>query len=289
METLQHIWDLKMPLEVTLSEEELLLYGLNCISDVSNRPFYTLMMRGSYHLLLLPQLRRHFAEVFTRASQDKTTPSITPWFEWNRRALEFHRPAGLLYDLLIDGCQATEIQSPVPWRIKLRLFDRPSNLNYSQFKDLDDESALKAHYYSLLKQSDYIRFGSCKKVMNLTKNEQMALWDGLWTQSFNKFWRAFSKVLAEDNSHWRNIPIKIYIIREKDTTILQGSVAQVKENTTIGSLLGDLINDNSKIVSQGIVLPRSTPVLWAAGNLVSPDGFLHCVLSTNHVQPIPSQ
>ena len=43
--------------------------------------------------------------------------------------------------------------------------------------------SLQLHFYSMLKQSEYVRTGATKKIMNMSKNEQTQLWEGLRTRT----------------------------------------------------------------------------------------------------------
>lgn len=282
-EFFRSIWELRIPIEITFCDEELLLYGLETFRDDKERPFCILQMRQSYLVLLIPQLRRHYPAVFTAASRIGAQAVVSPWFQWNETPLSFHYPAGHLYDELCAWQSAEDSHTISPWRIKLRLFDRPPSLVYSQLFNMDDEGLLRAHFYSLMKQADYIRYGSSKRVMNLTKSEQLALWDGLWTQSFDKYWVIFQKIFTDDLATCKHLPWKFYFKaddanthREVVSGLLQDSPGAVLEDL-MKEIIGHDVADYQAII-HGIKIPLETPVIWISRNLISHDGFVHCVI-----------
>jgi len=62
-----------------------------------------------------------------------------------------------------------------PWRIKLHIRDPPVE-KLSSSANVD---ACKSNFMSKVKEADFIRNGSTKRVVNLRKQEQDALWEGV--------------------------------------------------------------------------------------------------------------
>ena len=48
---------------------------------------------------------------------------------------------------------------------------------------------------SLLKEADFVRWGSTKRVTNLRKTEQDALWEGVVSHDFDAYWSVASKII----------------------------------------------------------------------------------------------
>ena len=75
-------------------------------------------------------------------------------------------PIGMQFDLLSP-------QDVLPWSIHVRFRQFPSTLVH--YGGLE---ALQLHFYSMLKQAEYVRTGAARKIMNISKVDQTQLWDG---------------------------------------------------------------------------------------------------------------
>ena len=129
--------------------------------------------------------------------------------------LPLHLPIGLLYDLV--SCFNKE--SNLPWKLEFHIsssspsptLSNDSNLlaqvvNYTAFPD---ESHLSSFYFSNLKEADHLRSGSARNVMNLSRSEQLQLWESVKGSEFDRFWRINQKLITPGNA--KNIPIKFWI------------------------------------------------------------------------------
>lgn len=123
--------------------------------------------------------------------------------------LPLHLPIGLIFDLLMNAGSVS-----LPWKLEFHIsYDSPIEqnlispiLNYSA---LPEESALTFFYFSALKESDHLRSGSAKNVMNLSRAEQLQLWESLKSGECEKFWRINQKLISI--SSIRSVPIKFWI------------------------------------------------------------------------------
>lgn len=79
-----------------------------------------------------------------------------------------HYPIGLLFDLNANVDQ-------LPWGITLHFKDLPS----SQVLLKPTPETMQDMFMSMVKEADFLRNGSTKKVMNLSKRDQTQLWQSL--------------------------------------------------------------------------------------------------------------
>eukprot|EP00842_Homolaphlyctis_polyrhiza_P005521 jgi/Hompol1/5970/HPOL_000171-RA len=67
----------------------------------------------------------------------------------------------------------------LPWKIQMHFEGFPLD----RLIQIDAEGAgpntMRDHFMAMLKESDYLRNGSIKKVMLMTKQDQTKLWDSL--------------------------------------------------------------------------------------------------------------
>lgn len=284
----RNVWEAKVPIAIRVNEAELRHFGKPqqqpALSNSGHRarPFFTLALRTSYLPLLLPQLRRHFDEVFTVAASLTDGP-LQCWLEWQGRPLAWHYPIGHLF----DECRHW-YGSALPWNLTLHFSDYPAELLPFHCDEHVEEGGglIGMHFYAMLKQADYIRQGTGSKgVMALSRLEQAQLWDGLWIHAFDKFWPIYgAKVLGSEESviNWKAIPMRWYL---QDHAIARRMIqvpASLQQCPTVGDCLGMLsLGHQHKVVSHGIIVPSEAPLSWLAQNLIYPDGFLHLLIVPN--------
>ena len=92
---------------------------------------------------------------------------------WPARPLVLarHVPIGAQFDLFGQ-------QDVLPWAIQVHFRQFPETL--VRYGGLE---ALQLHFYAMVKQSEYVRTGATKKIMNMSKNEQTQLWEGCRTRT----------------------------------------------------------------------------------------------------------
>lgn len=279
------IWEAKVPMAIRVSDSELRHLSRQQQQPLSSshkmRPFFTLALRTSYLPLLLPQLRRHFDEVFTAAASCADGP-LRCWLEWQGRPLAWHYPIGHLFDECLHW-----YDSVLPWDLTLHFSDYPAELLPFHCDEHVEEGGglIGMHFYAMLKQADYIRQGtSSKGVMGLGKAEQAQLWDGLWVHSFEKFWSIYStKVLGSEESvaNWKAIPMRLYSQELASARRIIQTPISPQKYLTLGDCLAIFSLDQHQIVSHGILIPQDAPLSWLAQHLIYPDGFLHLLVISN--------
>lgn len=148
--------------------------------------------------------------------------------------------------------------------------------------------SLQSYFYSSLKQSECLRFGTCKRMMNLTKASQIQLWDALWTHNFERYWKVNEGVvkmpdasdLDKPNSLHR-APIRCYVVGgASPLRILQWPLRM--EDATVQTVVDHLRLSSSErcssVVLHGLELDPSTPLMWLTTNAAYADNFLHLVI-----------
>lgn len=65
--------------------------------------------------------------------------------------------------------------SPLPWRLTLHLKDPPTDALLIGA----GVEACRGGFMNMLKEADFVRWGSVKRVTNLRKEQQDALWEGV--------------------------------------------------------------------------------------------------------------
>lgn len=274
------VWDAKVPINIKVAEDDLrLLRGSSTLNlpNIRSRPFFVLAPRTSYLPLLLPQLQRHYDDVFTAASS--LLEACAPWLEFAERPLSWHYPIGHLF----DECNLWH-SSTLPWTLTLHFTKYPKDQLIPMNENHIEEGggAIGSHFYSTLKQAEYLKHGSSKGVMNLSKVEQTQLWDGLWTHSFDKFWNVYSKIMGNEDSiaAWKNFPMRLYR-RDAESLrqITQGPIG-FQKHWTLRDIASQLsIDDQTRLVCHGIVIPHDSSLSWLAMYFTYPDGFLHFIVT----------
>jgi autophagy-related protein 5 len=284
------VWEARIPVNITICDDEL---HKNLSADqvssfnYKTRPFFTLAPRTSYFPLLLSQLRRHYDSIFT--SLERTLGTLTPWLEWKGQPLDWHHPIGHLFDECYYQTDEDEGDLLIPWTFTLHFTDYPSSLLPSfGWHSEEGGGALGMHFYAMLKQADFTRYGSPKGVNNLGKSEQSQLWDGVWTHSFERFWRVNSKLVGSEDSQstWKGFPIRLYIrnSEHKMRRILQAPISPRSCSTlkdAVEKLIPEMEIGSITLYSHGVKLPLDASLNWLSLYFIFPDGFLHIIIACN--------
>lgn len=165
----------------------------------------------------------------SKSSQQNISTEQNWWFtcKFNEKdcLIPLHLPIGLIFDLLMNSGTVS-----LPWKLEFHIsYDSPIEqnvispvLNYSA---LPEESTLTSFYFSALKESDHLRSGSAKNVMNLSRAEQLQLWESLKGGECEKFWRTNQKLLSISSS--KSVPIKFWIFDGKNFSRFQFPVQEL--------------------------------------------------------------
>ena len=181
------IWSGSIPLEIRLATSD-------CRTYDDSDPYLVQPPRVSYLAFLLPRLHAFFASSLI----DPDVQAHEAWLSFEGVPLKWHYPLGLLYDLFsgaepvnfdrqrqqdVAASQATvETASgttPLPWRLTVHFTDYPGD----QLIQLDNEGrALLDSYINSVKEADFIRNGTARTVMSLSKENSNNLWRAVQTR-----------------------------------------------------------------------------------------------------------
>jgi hypothetical protein len=108
--------------------------------------------------------------------------------------LKWHHPVGLLHDLFSGGSPSQafvqkdkdsppeEVSDALPWRLVLHFSDWPDD----QLVRLDLEgNVLHDAYINSVKEADFLRNGSAKAIMSLSKDDSTQLWTAVQNSELN--------------------------------------------------------------------------------------------------------
>ena len=218
-------WEGTVPLEIRVDSKELPANsnrGLEC--------YFIQAARVSYLPLLVPEIRKFLVDVVLDEEGAKILKEEDWWFEaedgsplkWCacryrcvQHPVKFllavgrHWPIGLLYDnhTIASSIRPTATTDPVPLRLVLHLALPPAD----KLLLVPSAEACKQAFMGQLKEADFIRWGSTKRMTSLRKTEQDGIWEGIKERTcgrgivvdpethhlpdnFDDYWRIASKV-----------------------------------------------------------------------------------------------
>ena len=182
----KQIWSGSIPLEIRLAASD-------CRTYDESDPYLAQPPRLSYLAFLLPRLHAFF-------TPNLINPDVQPheaWLSFEGVPLKWHYPLGLLYDLF-SGAEPVDFDrqkkedvaasqvtvetasgtGPLPWRLTVHFTDYPEE----QLIQLDTEGrALLDSYINAVKEADFIRNGTARTVMSLSKEDSDNLWRAVQT------------------------------------------------------------------------------------------------------------
>lgn len=232
--------------------------------------------------------------------------------------MKWHYPLGLLYDLYSGAAPADAMATrrgdavgaeTLPWNLTIHYTDFPAD----QLFQLDAEGrVLLDAYINSVKEADFIRNGTAKAVMSLSKSDSSSLWKAVEEHDLPLFNTVNNKLLNPPGSMLRHVPIKAYLPtsshaqatdtanNEQDTgddephagsvRVVQSLVAPMnpaRQLVTLGAALNEMLPSvfpsrrNPVLacpVLHGAVLPLSATMEDLGRAASYTDGFLHVVI-----------
>lgn len=239
--------------------------------------------------------------------------------------LKWHYPVGLLYDLFscaqpatpedaatasssIIGTQAFQATTEdsqgaeIPWKITAHYTEFPDE----QLVRLDKEGkVLLDAYINSVKEADFIRNGTARVVMSLSRDDSTSLWRSVESHNLNLFNSVNNKLLNPPGSALRHIPMKVYlptappqisdsspgVAQQGSIRVVQGLVTvqtSSRQSQTLGMALNALLptvfpsRRNPVLacpVLHGAVVPMSAGVEDLCRAASYTDGFLHIAVT----------
>lgn len=216
------IWEGTIPICVSIDPTE-----LPAGSDSTIDSTYLIVPRISYLPLIIADVKKNLLELVLEQPALNALNEKELWFEYEGQPLRWHWQIGLLYDYHTSNAARTAIAyqstsvstsglgslrpeipqqsqsstdggaslaaqpSRLPWNIRLRLSKPPVDRLHSN----SGLESCKASFMSMIKEADFVRYGSTKKVVNLRKQEQDTLWDGVTSHDYDLFWSIANKLV----------------------------------------------------------------------------------------------
>ncbi|RMZ74031.1 autophagy 5 [Pyrenophora seminiperda CCB06] len=301
----QSTWNGSIPLEIRLHKGD-------CRTYDESDPYLIQFPRLSYLGLLVKRLHGFFAGSLIY-------PDVRPkdaWLSYEGVPLKWHYPLGLLYDLYsgaeaayppdtgTDADAAAQSQrldsnekesQRLPWRLTLHFSDYPSD----QLVQLDNEDKhLQDMFIHSVKEADYLRTGTGKTVMFLSKEDSTQLWDGVRNHDFTLYNPINQKLLNPQGVNLRHLPVRLYLPHAASEGVQEesapGSLRIVqrlvtpklssRQPQTMGTALNQILptlfpSRRSPLLAQavlhGAVLPLTASVEELVRATAYLDGWLH--------------
>lgn len=262
------------------------------------KPFVMLARRTTYLSMHLREIEEYFAILVPKLASEATGDEAH-WhvkFGHGDRALPWHYPIGLLYDLLIDRrIGGGTLDLAITFTTEADQFTfAPSNADYE----------MRSVYHSLLKQSDHLRWRSCRRLNTLPRGEQAQLWEALAANLPGRFWRVNNGLVDTGSSgmdcKWADYCMMVAGGRSEDAQAIQfdepeafGAIAvKLYHGSKVRmlavpaftddrlTLLDGIVGSGAVVITQGICIPPSTPLLWLMYHLAYADNMLHLVVAS---------
>ncbi|KAF2435118.1 autophagy protein 5 [Tothia fuscella] len=299
------VWEGSVPLEIRLASAECTTYG---VSDA----FLIHVPRISYIPLLLPKLHAFF-----RSSLINHEANFWDgWLSYEDVPLKWHFPLGLLYDLYsgasellqddnglggkkgqpVYGAEEQKLRDQLrTWKLTLHYENWPSE---SLAKLDQDGKFMRDAFTNSVKEASFLRHGSGKVVMALSKEDSTQLWDSVEQNDFTRFYPVSQRLFHPPGANLRHIPTKIYLPAtasedDKEGTslghlkVVQSLITpslSARQPQTVGTALNALLpslfpSRRSPLLAlpmlHGAVVPLNTNLQSLAEAAGYADGFLH--------------
>lgn len=320
----ERVWQGSIPLHISLSPVDCRTYSdslpyMVCIKPtcIDENIWLIYGQVQCPRLSYLPFLHAHLHTFFSAAFID---PSIRPhqgWFSCQGVALKWQHPIGLLYDLFAGNepsfARNTRQHGPslleheedqirgftTPWKLTLHYSDWPLD----QLIPLDAAEKVQHDVFvNSVKEADFLRNGTGKIMMSLSKDDSTKLWQAVQQHNLSLFNTVNHKFLHPPGGLiLRHVPMKVYLpsaARSQDADkvratirVVQGLLAPTlptNEPQTLAMALHSLLptvfpSRRSYIYAQavmhGAVLPAAAPIHDLMIAAAFPDGFLHVAVS----------
>ncbi|KAI9138807.1 autophagy protein Apg5-domain-containing protein [Paraphysoderma sedebokerense] len=295
------IWEGQLPIHFSLDPVEAGNIGLKPSDSL-----YLMLPRCSYLSLHTPTIQKFFVEQSISLLTVGDESEI--WYEYNGVPLKWHYPIGLLYDLFAatSSISSSPSKSPqssqfpaagltpavsLPWKLTVHFQNFPND----KLLKVQNSDTVQDFFMSMLKEADYMRHGSTKTIMGLSKSDQLQLWESFRTHSFTNFQKVNKTLVPEDLKSIKSLPIRLYLCsreRQKENNQLQYTVVQepigilkegqdkpltLQEYLSLAMPFQNILEAAIRI--HGIDMPTDTTVDWIYKSLWYPDNWVHVVVT----------
>ncbi|MDI1491118.1 MAG: Autophagy protein 5 [Ramalina farinacea] len=261
--------------------------------------------RLSYLPVLLPRLHAFFQSQLINAD-------VIPydgWFSFEEVPLKWQYPLGLLHDLFSGapphqprkaGTNAQsddgDAKNQLPWQLFVHFSEWPES---SLVRPDAEGKVLHDAFINAVKEADFLRNGTAKGIMSLSREDSTELWNAVQQHDFSKYNPISKKLLHAQGAPLRHIPLKVYlpssptaseptsghlrVVQSLVTPKATGSRDPQTVGTTLHSLLPTLFPTRrtpifAKAVLHGVVLPMGASVEELMRTAAYLDGWLHLAI-----------
>ncbi|KAI9376665.1 autophagy protein Apg5-domain-containing protein [Aspergillus egyptiacus] len=200
------IWEGNLPLQINLAPSESRTYD-------QTDPYLISYPRISYLPSLLPKLKAFFSSSLIDPAASAPHHG---WLSFEGVPLKWHYPVGLLYDLYAGADPATKssdvdyssASGPLPWQLVVHFSDWPDE----ELVRLDAEGmVMHDAFINSVKEADFVRNGTAKGIMSLSKNDSSGLWKAVQDVDLPSFQRIMNILLPPPSQPFRNLPIRLFL------------------------------------------------------------------------------
>ncbi|EEQ34157.1 autophagy protein 5 [Microsporum canis] len=301
----QQIWEGRLPLQINLSRAECRVFD-------KAEPYIISFPRLSYLPFLLPRLLDFFKSYLI---ESEPVYPYQGWFSFEGVPLKWHYPVGLLYDLYTGAGPSASIYSAkgqdddrdlnhlsqgiLPWKLTLHFQNWPDQ----ELVSLDaEERVMHDFFMNSVKEADFVRNGTGKSIMALSREDSRKLWASIQEHSFQTFHRVNSTLLPNLSTPFRNVPLRVYLptasgLEKPSIKVVQsqfppkipasvsgGAGQQVQTiGTALNSLIPSLFPDAKATsiatpILHGAEVPMNAPVEEVGRCAAYADGWLNVVI-----------
>ncbi|KAM0787037.1 hypothetical protein ACM66B_006303 [Microbotryomycetes sp. NB124-2] len=254
--------------KVQIAQDELPTHAERAIDS-----YFVQAPRISYLPLLVPQLRKHFLALILDSVSLNALRDDSVWFSFEGAPLKWHWPIGLLYDLHVlaqtpqrsDGPKKSDTATFV---VTLHIKNPPADALLLS----PSTEACQSSFMNMLKESDYTRYGSTKRIVNLRREQQDAVWEGVVQSDFEKYWNVASKLISLPMTTASHPP-------SPNPSSLQPSPPMTRSPSPAGFESSVATGARLRSVPLRIYLPDGAPVMQELAPPLSKEG-----LALTHVQ-----
>ena len=196
------IWNGSLPLEIRLSPSESRVYDqadpylVRLFASMNGYVWLTAPQiqwpRLSYLPFLLPRLHSFFHESLIETN----TVPYDGWYSYEDVPLKWQYPLGLLHDLFAGAPpyqsqnrlsgrpdHATEDSSHLPWCLTVHFTKWPEDL---LVRPDTEGKVLHDAFINAVKEADFLRNGTAKGIMSLSKEDSTTLWKAVQDREYSK-------------------------------------------------------------------------------------------------------
>ncbi|KAJ2032187.1 autophagy protein 5 [Coemansia sp. S610] len=199
---LKRVWKGMIPIELQLAASDAIELLASAVLPEPFQTFYMLIPRVSYLPFISPKIKERWLDPMLALSRsDQEIKESDIWFEYKNQALKWHYPIGLLYDMLVTDVHKGDAE--LPWSLTLHVRKLPTAKIIAQ----PNGQLMRDMFMAMIKEADFTRNGSTKRVMDLAKSDQMQFLDGLESHTYEKYFAIHSILVPPSMSADARAPV----------------------------------------------------------------------------------